>query len=77
MKNKKPLSRKEQEYLIDQYTVSGVPMDSIKDMCKQLGISESKLMKWLNGQTMGVVGGVGMVYPWDLKRFINGLPVVD
>jgi hypothetical protein len=26
---------------------------------------------------MGVVGGEPMVYPYDIKRFINGLPNLD
>lgn len=74
---KKQLSRTELEHIVDQYTMTGVPMTSITAMCKDLHISEKKLMKWLFGQTMGVVGGVGMVYPWDIKRFLAGLPIID
>ena len=65
------------EQVIDSYTVRGVPMSLIPVMCKELKISEKKLMSWLNGQTMGLVGGEGLVYPWDIKRFINGLPNND
>ncbi len=33
---------------------------------------------WMDGQTMALCpehGGV--VYPWDLQRFISGLPLID
>jgi hypothetical protein len=46
-------------------------------MCKDLNINEDALNEFLVGQTMGVVGGEPMVYPYDIKRFINGLPNID
>jgi hypothetical protein len=67
----------DKEKIIDQYTVTGVPMSNIKNMCDELNISETRLMDFLKGQTMGLVGGEGMVYPWDIKRFINNLPNID
>lgn len=63
--------------IVDNYTIHGVPISLIPAMCKELKISEKKLMKWLNGQTMGLVGGEGVVYPWDIKRFIRGLKCID
>lgn len=73
----KPPFQFTKEHIVDQYTTTGVPMTSITAMCKELHISEKKLMKWLSGQTMGLVGGVGMVYPWDIKRFVNNQPIID
>ena len=63
--------------IVDRYTVSGVPMSSLGRMCKDLNINEDALNEFLVGQTMGVVGGEPMVYPYDIKRFINGLPNID
>lgn len=71
------LTINEKEHIVDQYTVKGVPSSSITRMCKDLKISEKKLDKWLCGQTCGLVGGEGMIYPWDLKRFLRGLPCID
>jgi hypothetical protein len=68
---------KNKEQIVDQYTVSGVPMTSLGRMCKELNINEDSLRDFLVGQTTGVVGDVPMVYPWDIKRFINGLPNLD
>lgn len=68
---------KKQEEIVDQYTITGVPISRIPAMCKELDIDESLLMDWLTGQTMGLVGGEGVVYPWDIKRFLRGLPVID
>lgn len=65
------------EQIVDSYTVQGVPQPSLKRMCKEAKISYPKLMKWLQGQTMALVGGEPMIYPWDIKRFINGLPNND
>ena len=65
------------EEIVDNYTVHGVPMSIVPRMCKELHISEKKLMKWLFGQTMGLVGGEGLVYPWDIKRFIRNLKILD
>jgi hypothetical protein len=65
------------EQIVDQYTVHGVPMTSLSRMCQELKINEDKLRDFLVGQTMGVVGGEPIVYPYDIKRFINGLPNLD
>ena len=32
-----------------------------------------KFQKWMSGQTC-TTGGV---YPWDLARFLEGLPIID
>jgi hypothetical protein len=67
----------DKENIIDKYTVTGVPSTSLPEMCKELNINEEALMDFLCGQTMGYIGGVTLIYPWDLKRFINGLPNID
>ena len=78
-KNKDKLKDKTiaMDEIIDQYTVTGVPASSIPRLCKELGVKKSDLNKWLAGQTSGMVGGEALIYPWDLKRFIRGLPVID
>lgn len=32
-----------------------------------------QFLKWMDGQTC-IAGGV---YPWDLERYLRGLPVID
>lgn len=71
------INNKAKDKIIDQYTAIGVPASSLPRLCKELGVKKSDLNKWLVGQTCGVVGGEALIYPWDLKRFIRGLPVVD
>lgn len=73
----KKISNEAKDKIIDQYTATGVPMSSISRMCAELGVNEGELREWLGGQTCGLVSGEAMVYPWDLKRFIRGLPVID
>lgn len=63
--------------IIRQYTVTGVPKSIIPLLCKELNINEEKLMGWLRGQTCGLVGNEVMIYPWDIERFVNNLPVID
>jgi len=63
--------------IVDLYTVSGVPSSSLKRMCKEAKISYPKLMKFMRGQTCGIVGNEPLIYSWDIKRFINNLPVTD
>ena len=75
MKNK--LSKQQQIDIVAQFTVHGVPRSLLKDSCRKAHISYPKLMLYLYGQTMGLVGGEGIVYPWDIERFINGLPCMD
>ncbi len=70
MKNK--LTKEQQTKIVGQYTVHGVPMSSLKQMCRDAKISYPKLKKALYGQTMGVVNNEGMVYPGDIINFING-----
>jgi hypothetical protein len=67
----------DKEKIVDQYTVTGVPTSLLPAMCKELNINEDKLNEWLKGQTMAMVGNEGLVYPWDIKRFINNLPIID
>lgn len=74
---KKQLSIEEKEYIIDKYTTTGIPDNLIIPMCKELGISDKKLYKWLAGQTCGLIGNTPIIYPWDVKRYVNKLPVVD
>jgi len=76
-KNKQEEIITEKFNIIDQYTVTGIPMGSVKAMCKELGIKEKDLMKYMYGQTMALVGNEGMLYPWDIKRFVRGLPCID
>lgn len=63
--------------IVDKFTVSGVPTSLIPEMCKELNINEDMLNEFMRGQTMGMVGGEGVVYASDIKRFIRGLPVID
>ena len=71
MKNKtKTKTRKEQEEIVDRYTTTGVQGSSMKSMCREAKISYPKLVEFLQGQTMGMVGKEPMIYPWDIKRFI-------
>lgn len=67
----------QKEEIVKKYVVRGIPMSSVKMMCEDLDIDEKELMKFMNGQTMGLVGGEGLLYEWDVIRFIKGLPVID
>lgn len=60
-----------------RFEVRGIPSTSLTMMCRKAKISLPKLHKFLYGQTMGVVGGVAMVYLPDIERFIKGLPNND
>lgn len=71
------MDKYKQEEIVNHYTIEGVPMSSLKKMCREAKISYPKLCKFLNGQTMGLCGLEVMVYPWDIIRFINGLPNND
>lgn len=68
---------KQQEKIIKKYVIHGIPMSSIKNMCKDLNISEKKLMNYISGQTMAVIGNEGILYEHDVIRFIKGLPIND
>lgn len=63
--------------IIEKYTVYGVPLSSLKRMCKELEINEDLLHEYLNGQTMGLIGGESLIYVDDIVRFIKRLPVID
>jgi hypothetical protein len=63
--------------IVDNYTVHGVPESLVKNMCKELKIDEKKFWKFMCGQTMGLVGGEGLIYPSDIKRFIRSLSNMD
>lgn len=67
----------QKEDIVKKYVVRGIPMSSVKMMCDDLDIDEKALMKFMNGQTMAMVGGEGLLYEWDVMRFIKGLPVID
>lgn len=67
----------QKEEIIKRYVVSGIPMSSVKRMCDDLNVSEKKLMDYMFGQTMAMVGSEGLLYEWDVMRFIKGLPVID
>ena len=36
-----------------------------------------KFEYFMRGQTVGVIGGISIVYTGDFERFIKGLPVID
>lgn len=55
--------------IIARYTVSGVPDSSIPGLMEELNLNEKKFWEFMCGQTQGIVGGEGMVYPWDIERF--------
>lgn len=71
------MTTEEQLKTVDKYTVTGVPTSLLPVMCKEANINYDRLMDELSGQTAGLVGGEGMIYPWDIKRFISGLPNID
>ena len=48
-----------------------VPWDQLKELLKPKELE--RFQDWMNGQT-SMVGGV---FPWDLERFLNNLPVID
>ena len=62
---------------VDRFVIQGVPYSSLPALCKELGADETALKEYLNGQTMGLVGNEPLVYPWDIKRFLRKLPVID
>lgn len=68
---------KQKEDIVKSYVVSGIPMSSVEAMCDELNVSEKRLTEFMNGQTMAMVGGEGLLYEWDVMRFIKGLPVID
>lgn len=67
----------EQEKIVSKYVVSGIPMSCVKAMCDELNVNEKRLMEYMNGQTMGMIGNEGVIYEWDIMRFIKGLPNID
>ena len=71
------MEKYKQEEIVNHYTREGVPMSSLKRMCREAKISYPKLCKFLNGQTMGLIGNEPIVYPGDIIRFIKGLPNND
>lgn len=75
--SKKKISKARQMELVDQFCVIGVPESALDAFCKEAKINRKKLEKFLFGQTMGLVGTMPLIYPWDIKRFIQGLPVID
>ena len=71
------MTKKKQVEIMERYVIQGVPYSSLPRMCREAKISYPKLMKYLRVQTMAIVGGEGVVYSWDIERFINGLPCID
>jgi len=58
------------KHTIEEFTPV-IPFSQIEEI---LGEKEYiKFLEWMNGQTM-IDGGV---FPWDLERFLNNLPVID
>ncbi len=80
MKQKKIKETQEEilsKYVVRCYPIEGVPESLLEPMCVELGVSHKKLMKYLCGQTMGLVGKEGIIYSGDIWRFIKGLPNLD
>jgi hypothetical protein len=56
-----------------------VPWDQVRDVFvytygKREGMKQYRAFEeWMFGQTYAYNG----VYPWDLERFLRGLPVID
>lgn len=67
----------QKEEIVRKYVVSGIPMSSVDMMCEELGVTRKELADYMFGQTMAMVGGEGLLYEWDVIRFIKGLPVID
>lgn len=63
--------KKTKQQILKSYVVSGVPSSLISLMCKEMRISEKKLNKWLNGQTMALIGNETVIYTYDLERYLN------
>ena len=63
--------------IIDKYTVSGVPESAIPELMKELNLNEIKFWDFMNGQTVGGIGGEAIIWPEDILRFAKGLPVID
>ena len=38
---------------------------------------KEKFREWIFGQTMMVVDGKSMYFPWDVERFLLGMPIID
>lgn len=57
--------------LDDFHVVSYVPWAEVEEVLGKRRYK--KFCKWMNGQTTLMEG----VYPWDLQRFLKGLPVID
>jgi hypothetical protein len=71
------MNKYDKEEIVDKYTIHGVPSSLIKEMCKELNVNEDKFWEFMSGQTCGLVGNESLIYPCDIKRFINGLPNLD
>lgn len=67
----------QKEDIVKKYVVAGIPLSNLKLMCDELKISEKELMEYMFGSTMAMVGGEGLLYDWDVMRFVRGLPVID
>lgn len=61
----------EKPTLNDFYVVSYVPWSNVLEVLGKRRYK--KFCTWMNGQTSLMEG----VYPWDLERFLKGLPVID
>ena len=53
-----------------------VPWNQVEALLDQPGELE-RFKKWLNGQTLLDANGGTGVFPWDLERFLAGLPIID
>ena len=67
----------QKEDIVKKYVVAGIPMSNLKMMCEELKVTENELMEYMFGQTMAMVGGEGLLYEWDVMRFVKGLSVID
>lgn len=55
----------------DFNVITYIPWENIRDV---LGIRRyRKFQRWMYGQTCTDSG----VFPWDLERFLKGLPIID
>jgi hypothetical protein len=65
------------EEIIESYVVSGIPGSNIPRLMKELNLNEEAFNEFMEGQTVGAVGGEALVYVDDIIRFAKNLPIID
>jgi hypothetical protein len=71
------MSHKNKLQIIASYTISGVPVSSLPNLCKDLNINQDKLNEYLQGQTVMAIGNEAIIFATDIEKFVAGIENTD